>query len=325
MKRLSELLAGTDYTLSGVTPDVKISIPVSDSREAVANSLFICINGTRRNGENYAGDAVSAGAVACISERILPRLPCAAVPDVRCAAAHIWNNYYNHPSENMRLFGITGTSGKTSTSFFLKSILEHSGRKTGLIGSCGCYIGQRRLNIPGGETADIPAQMTTPDPKWLYGALSEMRNEGVTDAVIEVSSHAVYQHKTDALRFDYGIYTNLSPEHLDLHRDMDSYFAVKKTFLDNCDTVIYNRDDAYSDRFGKEKCYGYGADNAKAVRCDLSGVAYTLKYKDKTVCISTPVSGSFNLYNTMAAAAAAMCAGVVPQQPPRISAPHRAI
>ena len=314
--KLKELLCGIAYNLNGTDPETEISVPVTDSRRAKKDSLFICIDGTKRRGTDYLKNAKDNGAVACvISEASAKRselsISCITVPDTRVASAVIWNNYYNRPAEKMRLYGITGTCGKTTTAGILMGILNSAGRKTGLIGTSGVFSGGRKLEIQGSETGDIAAAMTTPDPEYLYGALAEMRENGVTDAVIEVSSHAIYQKKTEPLSFFCGVFTNLSAEHLDLHGDMESYFAVKKSFLDKCQILIYNRDDRYGKRFYPIG-YSYGLTNAENVIEHDGYMEFDFVAEEEKIRILSHNIGEFNIYNILAAITCARAAGVSP-------------
>lgn len=307
--KLSDLLCGIDHSLLGVSPDTEISVPVSDSRLACRNCLFLCIDGTKRNGKGYIKEAVSRGAAACVCEEPVKGVPSVTVSDVRSALSAVWNNFYGSPAKNMRLYGITGTNGKTSTSYFLKSILEASGRKTGLIGTSGCFAGDEEIELPGSEVSDYPAAMTTPDPGYLYRALAIMKERGVTDTVIEVSSHGIYHKRISALDFFCGVFTNLTPEHLDLHGDMETYFSVKKSFLDNCQIKIYNRDDKYGRRF-YPMLYSYGITDTENVRRCGDETAYVLKCGREKIRITSCIPGDFTLYNTMAAAKCAAAAGI---------------
>lgn len=310
--KLSRLLKNIRYELFGVDRECEISFPVSDSRAAGKNSLFFCIDGTKRSGRDHVQEAFSRGAAACVSEKTVAGCPCVKVENVREAAAHIWNNYYGDPARDMRLFGITGTNGKTSTARFLKSILDASGRKTGLIGTEGIFAGDDEVLLPGGEIPDIPASMTTPDPKTLYGALAIMHERGITDAVIEVSSHSIYQKKTAALDFFCGVFTNLSPEHLDLHGNMEEYFRVKKSFLDKCRIIVYNRDDKYGARF-YPMGHSYGITDAESIVLTEEKTEYYLRDVNGKIRISAEAAGDFTVYNTMAASTCALAAGIMPQ------------
>ena len=311
--KLSEILSGLEYTLSGVGEDTEISMPVTDSREAAKGSLFICIDGSRRCGADFAADAVKNGAAACAVQKNraekLSGLPTVTVEDARLCAAAAWNNYFGRPGESMRLYGITGTNGKTSTAAFLEAILRCGGRKTGSIGTLGCFAGGEKIERRGAEVSDIPASMTTPDPKYLYEELRLMKDAGVTDAVMEVSSHALLQKKTAPLRFEWGIFTNLSPEHLDCHKTMENYFRAKASLFDNCRHSLLNSDDPWAARLSGIRAGTYLTDK---VKCSSDGVSYTLNYAGMSLHISTCVAGSFTVYNTMLAAVCALEAGIAP-------------
>lgn len=306
---LSELLEGLEYATSGIyAEDIEISTPVTDSREAVPGSLFICIEGTRYSGRDFAVDAVRRGAVACVASRPVDGILTVCTFDTRLAAAVIWNNYYGRPSRHMRIFGITGTNGKTSTAEFLEGALRADGRKVGVIGTLGCRVGDTPIYCRGAEVSDVPAAMTTPDPKYLYGVLDEMRKMKVTDVVMEVSSHSLLQKKVAPLDFEVGIFTNLSPEHLDCHGDMETYFKVKSTLFDKCRKAVANGDDCYGKRLDALHVGMWAARDI-----DVSdGCSYTFQLDGAEVEIDTAVCGSFTVYNTMLAAAAAMLAGADP-------------
>ncbi len=304
---LSELLDGLEYSGGGeFADDIEISTPTTDSRECEKNSLFICLDGTRFCGEDFISEAKANGAVACVaSHSIECGMLCITVSDTRIAAAVIWNNFYRRPARSMRVFGITGTNGKTSTAMFLKSILEADGRRVGIVGTLGCSAMGTDIESRGAELTDVPASMTTPDPKYLYGVLKKMEDMGVDDVVMEVSSHSLLQKKVAPIDFEAGIFTNLSPEHLDCHGDMETYFNVKSTLFGRCRKSIINGDDPYGRRLE-----GIYAASDMAENVELScGCSYILNYGGAKIPIRTPVGGGFTLYNTMLSAIAALEAG----------------
>lgn len=304
---LCELLAGLEYRLFGLCTDIFVTEPFCDSREAVKGGLFICIKGTVVNGADFAEDAFQKGAVAAVAcERIAGR-PTVVVPDTRYAAAVIWNNYYKRPSRGMRLYGITGTNGKTSTLHFLSSCLRADGRKTGTIGTLGAFSSDGRIEIKTSEKAEGGAAMTTPDPKYLYGILAEFRSRGITDVVMEVSSHSILQRKTDALRFCTGIFTNLSPEHLDTHETMEEYYRVKASFVARCERRIVNKDSPECRRFAAAvPSLAVGIDDVSDITVDSGGVEYTFR----GARVSASVGGEFTVYNSLLAIVAANKSGV---------------
>lgn len=305
--KLCDLLTGLGYKLSDISPDTEIETPATDSRLCSDNSLFIAINGTRRSGEDHITEALSNGAAAVVCERRMKNVPCITVPDTRRAAALIWNNYFGNPARDMCLVGITGTNGKTSTSIFLKNILSASGRKTGLIGTLGAFVGEEKLSSSLGEVSDIAAAMTTPDPKYLYGALAKMKERGVNTVVMEVSSHSVLQKRIDALNFSLGIFTNLSPEHLDCHGNTEEYFRIKATFLGGCRKTAVNGDDPFGKRLSGIR---YSLSDTERVSLSDKETSYILNYCGRKIEIKTPVCGRFTVYNTLAAAYAALLVGV---------------
>lgn len=314
--QLTKLLDGIDCAFDEIKADTEISTPVTDSREAVDGSLFVCIKGSCRNGADYIEEAVKNGAAAYVTEKDM-QLPKSdlggavhiVTDDTRLCAAAVWNNYYGRPAKDMRLYGITGTNGKTSTAEFLESVLRCSGRKCGIIGTLGCRACGERIENSRAEVSDTPAAMTTPDPKYLYGALAHMKSLGITDVVMEVSSHALLQKKTAPLDFEWGIFTNLSPEHLDTHGTMENYFAAKASLFEHCRHALVNADDPWASRVSGIRAGAWLAHN---VHCGLDGVSYTLGYAGKSLNIRTRVAGSYTVYNTMLAAVCALEAGIEP-------------
>ena len=217
---LGELLRGVDVVRMHADPALPILSVVSDSRRAAPGCLFLCLHGTRTDGHLYIGDA-----------------------------AAVWNNYWGDPTRDMRVVAITGTNGKTSTSYLLRAVLSAAGYKTGLIGTVRCLVGADELDLGGGgEVADIPAAMTTPDPEYLSGAAAEMKRRGVEMLIFEATSHALAQHRPDAMRIDLGLFTNLSPEHLDYHGTMEAYLRAKARLFSLCPAGIVNAGDPYAAR-----------------------------------------------------------------------------
>ncbi|MCI8610815.1 MAG: UDP-N-acetylmuramoyl-L-alanyl-D-glutamate--2,6-diaminopimelate ligase [Clostridiales bacterium] len=305
--QLTKLLIGLDYTACGAPMDADISFPATDSRSVRPGGLFICLRGTVKDGHRYAREAILRGAVACICDTYLSGIPCILVKDTRQAAAVIWNNFYGNPGRALRLVGITGTNGKTSTLTFLSEILAAAGMQTGTIGTLGYRLGGRQIFWEGAENPDIPASMTTPDPRYLYGMLDYMKQNGAQTVVMEVSSHSLAQRKTAPLYFDTGIFTNLSAEHLDYHKDMESYFQAKASLFDNCKTSIVNGDDPYGRRI---RGIHVGLYMAKNRRIRPEGVAYQMQYRGRTLPIRSRVAGAFTVYNTMLSAIAALEMGI---------------
>ena len=305
--QLTKLLVGLDYTACGAPMDADISSPATDSRSVRPGGLFICLRGTVKDGHRYASEAILRGAAACICDTYLSGIPCILVKDTRRAAAVIWNNFYGNPGRSLRLVGITGTNGKTSTLTFLSRIFAAAGIQTGTIGTLGYQLGGRQISWEGAENPDVPAAMTTPDPRYLYGILDYMKQNGASTVVMEVSSHSLAQRKTAPLYFETGVFTNLSAEHLDFHKDMESYFQAKASLFDNCKTSVINGDDPYGRRI---RGIHAGLYMAKNRRIRPEGVAYQLQYRGRSLPIRSRVAGAFTVYNTMLSAIAALEMGI---------------
>ncbi len=308
---LNELLFGIQYKLRGVGGNIEVTRPCCDSRAVTRGSVFICIRGMSTDGELYIEEAMAAGAACIVAEKEYREYPCCVVNDSRYALAVMWNNYYRDPARGMRLFGITGTNGKTSTAEFLSAILKNDRRRVGVIGTLGCFADGEMIDCAGSEKVDAAAAMTTPDPEYLYGVLEQFRKRGVSDTVMEVSSHAIVQRKIDALRFYMGIFTNLSPEHLDCHGTMEEYFRVKASFVSRCRIRIVNADSPECRRFALSvPSEMVGGENIRDVSVFASRVSYILEYKGKRLNIKSSVGGDFTVSNTLLASVAALCAGV---------------
>ena len=306
---LNELLKGLDYRLCNISGDTEVTCPFSDSRLAIDGGLFISLNGKYTCGDKYLHEAIMKGAVGAVTEKRCS-FPSVRVKDTRYAASVIWNNFYKRPAEKMRLYGITGTNGKTSTLRFLASCLCADGRNVGTVGTLGCFAGEERLCSCTGEKVDGCSAMTTPDPACLYRVLAEFRKRGITDVVMEVSSHAIFQKKVDALSFDYGVFTNLTPEHLDFHKDMEEYFRVKASFVARCPVRVANGDDPECRRFAVGiPSYKIERRDAKALCETVGGVSYKADIQGP-LSIRSTVGGAFTVTNTLLALKTARLAGV---------------
>lgn len=325
---LSELLQGIQVISACLPPQLTVCNIVSDSRRVGRGDVFIALRGSRTDGHRFMAEAASRGAAAVIleSDRQPPDgIPFAVVPDTRLAAAQMWNNRFGDPTKNMKVIAVTGTNGKTSTSYILRAILRAAGYTVGLIGTVRCLCGDTEIDIGGGgEIADVPAAMTTPDPQYLYGAAARMRDMGADVLILEVSSHALAWHKVDALHINCGIFTNLSEEHLDYHGSMDAYLRAKARLFTLCPHGIINGDDPHASElmrlapqcsFTRFSSAGDPSADVRAVRlklCGMEGVEY-LYYADNAVFrVRCPVPGRYTVDNTLAAISAALHLGVDP-------------
>jgi len=291
------------------------------SNQVKKGDLFVAIPGTKRDGHHYITESITRGARAVIVEHLPPEpldVPVVAVADARKALAQISAAFFAHPSRELRLVGITGTNGKTTSSYVVESILRAAGRAVGVIGTINYRIkGKKR-----------PAPTTTPQSYDLQRLLREMIADGVQDVVMEVSSHALDQGRVRGCHFDVGVFTNLSPEHLDYHEDMDRYFAAKKRFFQEIlvETekdpwwAIINLDDpllrAFQEELSPLRGMTYGLDRGEVRASNrevtLQGIRATLTTPAGTVDIQTPLIGEYNLYNIMAATAVGVSLGVNP-------------
>ena len=325
---LYQLLSGVAVKDCHADSTMKIPTVVSDSRRVSRGCMFLCLRGVRTDGHRFIPQAKEGGAsVAVIDdmERAPVDLPYVLVENTRVAAAQIWNNYYGDPTKNMRVIAITGTNGKTSTSYILRAILAAAGYKTGLIGTVRCLCGEEEIDIGGGgEIADVPAAMTTPDPEYLYGAAAVMRDRGAEVLILEATSHALDLRKADALHIDVGIFTNLSPEHMDYHGTMERYLAAKARLFSLCPVGVILSDDPWAEslvtlapacRFIRCSASGKEEADVHALRCEMQGidgVSYVYYAKNTVFRLRCPVPGQFTVANTLLAAAAALYLGIDP-------------
>ena len=291
---------------------VEIASVTSNSREKVDRGLFFCIPGARFDAHDFAPQAVENGCAALVVERFLPiAVPQVRVSNGRAAMSRLAAAFYGNPARSMKLIGITGTKGKTTTSYMTKAICEQAGYRCGLIGTTGNMIGSRRL----------PGSLTTPDPIDLQRDLRAMADEGVQVVVMEVSSHAIDMHRLDGLNFEVGCYTNLSQDHLDYFHTMEQYFLTKKSFFTSgmVRNAALNADEETSPRVLESLTipyitYGICVDAdlfARDIEISEDGVAFELKLQGMhPVRVHLHMTGMFNIYNAMAAASCAMILGI---------------
>ncbi len=236
---LSSCLEGIDYKIVKGDVDLEIDSIALDSREALKKSLFVAISGFAVDGHNYISKAIANGAVAIIVEKdveIDADVTCIKVENSRLALACVSANFYHNPTHKLNLVGITGTNGKTSISYFIKALLDRQAKKTGVIGTMGTLIGTRKIETPN----------TTPESLTLQKICNEMVTESVAYCLMEVSSHALDLNRVSFCAFKSGIFTNLTPDHLELHKDMAHYFEAKAKLFDMTQrTNIINADDVY--------------------------------------------------------------------------------
>ena len=281
---------------------------ITDSTEKIRRSgAFVCIRGEKTDGHRYAHEALKRGAAVIICEYDIGIENSVIVSDTRKAYALMCAAFYGSCHKKLSMIGITGTNGKTTTSYILKKILDDAGYRTGLIGTVSVIIGDEKY----------PADLTTPDPADLHRYLMLMNIAGCDVCIMEVSSQALIQQRVYGICFDCGIFTNLSSEHLDYHRTPENYRQAKRILFENSKSAVLNGDDACCDYMGRVcrgRTFTYGrteADiTAEKIKLSCEGVSYTLKTPEDEYPVSFEMMGEFNVYNSLAALSAAYLTGV---------------
>ena len=212
--------------------------PICDSRGEVKDKIFVCIKGDRHDGHTDAAGVLRRGAAAIVTQKKLGLPREYTVPDTRAALARLCARYWGEPAKELRIIGITGTNGKTTTAHLLCHLLQSAGIKTGRIGTDGIVWGEKTQ----------PNPYTTPPPTELHRILHQMVEDGITTVVMEVSSQALEQRRVEGITFAAAVFTNLSPEHLDYHGDMERYFASKAKIFSQCRCAVINTADPYGRR-----------------------------------------------------------------------------
>lgn len=310
--KIKDLLCGVNIIDMGNAADIEISGVTANNSKIDKNFAFIAVAGTKFDGHSFIADAAEKGAVCAIVEYIPENcpIPCVVVENTRLASSYIFSNAFGNPERDMKIVGVTGTNGKTSTVFMLEKIFSDAGYRTGLLGTV--------KNMWCGKVHE--ASMTTPVPEDLYEMFAKMRDEGVEYLFMEVSSHSIALGRVAPLKFEVGIYTNLTPEHLDFHVDMNDYAKTKEKLFENSKLGLFCADNEYTLASAKKnicKSYTFGIDNEgdfKAENSDFSsvkGIEYTLVAPSgKKLDIVSSMAGKFSVYNTMGAVAAATLLGI---------------
>lgn len=310
------LLDGAEILSQSGNPDVT-SVEY-DSRRVKPGSLFVAMQGETSDGNRFIDQAILAGAVAIVTDspKENPRegVAWALVPHGRRALARISENFYKRPAERLAVIGITGTNGKSTTAFLVEAILAAAGRKSALIGTIEYHVAGRTY----------PAPHTTPEALELARLFSEAVGQGATDAVMEVSSHALAQQRIFGVPFDVAVFTNLTRDHLDYHKSMEEYFAAKRALFEGCGTdapraSVTNLDDEYGAKlaeFSRKRSsvvltYGLTRGEFHAEKVDITprGTRFDLVALQEKIAIFSPLIGRVNVYNILAAAAACFARG----------------
>ena len=309
--KLKELLKGIEVL--DATADMEMEIPrVSyDSRATQPGDLFVAMTGFAADGHAFIGKARAAGAAAVLCQKLPedPAVPYVRVADSRRALAEVGANFFGHPADSMTMVGVTGTNGKTTTTYLLKSILEQAaGAKVGLIGT--------NQNMIGEEV--IPTERTTPESFELQRLFAQMRDAGCTHVVMEVSSHALALDRVYGVHYAVGIFTNLTQDHLDFHKTMEAYCDAKAILFRNCDAGVCNADDPWTERLLKDatcRKFSYAEQAAADLRAEnvcleADHVAFDAVTKKKSVPIRVNIPGGFMVYNTLDVLGAALMLGI---------------
>ena len=309
--RLDQILRDLPSSQVEGDPRTEIDSLAFDNRQVEPGALFFCVRGLGSDGHDYAPAAVEAGAVALVCERPLGLgVPEVIVPDSRAAMAPAAAAFNGNPTADLKVAGITGTNGKTTTAFLLHDILEYAGIHSGLMGTV--------KQLVGGE--EEPVERTTPEAIDLQAAFRRMEQSGDEACVMEVSSHAMVMHRADAIEFDVAVFTNLTQDHLDFHEDMEDYFAAKRLlFASGPKASVVNIDDPYGQRLTTEfdvitySAEGNAADyTASEVQFDASGANFLVESEHGDLIVRTALPGRFNVANALAALASAIALGVAP-------------
>ncbi len=294
--------------MGGDAPHIEISSLAYSSRQVEPGSLFFCVPGFRADGHDFAPDAVERGAAALVCERPLGlEVPEVVVADVRAAMGPAAARFHGDPTQELRVIGVTGTNGKTTTAFLTRALLEGAGVRTGLLGTVKSVVGGR----------DEPVERTTPEAIDLQATFRRMLDAGDRACVMEVSSHALHLCRTGGIRFRCGVFTNLTQDHLDFHANMEDYFFAKRRLFAVAETAVLNADDPYGKRLADDLdgpvTYAIEADadyRATNVRFDPSGSSFTCHTPDGELELALALPGPFNVQNALAAVACARLMGV---------------
>lgn len=307
--KLNQLLRGIDTLEFSADSELEITGVSYDSRQTKPGGLFVAMEGYETDGHKFIPMARENGA-ACVLCRRKPEagIPYVLTSDPRAALAQVGKNWYGDPAASMKLIGVTGTNGKTTTTYLLKDILEQAaGAKVGLIGT--------NQNMIGSEV--IPTERTTPESFELQGLFQRMADAGCTHVVMEVSSHALYLRRVDGIHFAAGIFTNLTQDHLDFHGTMENYCDAKALLFQRCEAGIYNADDPWSARMmenascRKISISEHSGDlTAQHIRLSAEGVSFDVASAGETVPVHVGIPGGFMVYNALGVLAAAQALGI---------------
>ena len=309
--KLGELLRNLDVLDASAAMDMEIGGVSYDSRETQPGDLFVAIRGFESDGHKFIPAAMARGAAAVLCEEApSDGTPYVRVADCRKGLAYVSREFFGDPAKEMTLIGITGTSGKTTSSYLIKHMLEMKlDAKVGLIGTNGNMIGSECLH----------SDHTTPESYELHKLFRRMADEGCTHVVMEVSSHALALERVAGIEYDVGVYTNLSQDHLDLHGTMEEYAAAKRLLFRQCKLGCLNADDKWTDFMlngATCKAMTFSAESdsadltAKDIRLSATGVRFAAVYKDELALTRLAIPGNFSVHNALGAIAIGLSLGI---------------
>jgi len=319
--KLNELLRGLTVLSATADMEMEISDVSYDSRATKQGDLFVAMTGFAVDGHTFIGKAAAAGAAAVLCEKVpeCEEIPYVQVADSRRALAVVGANWFGHPADHMTMVGVTGTNGKTTTTYLLKAILEQAlGAKVGLIGT--------NQNMIGEEV--IPTERTTPESFEVQRLFARMRDAGCTHVVMEVSSHALVLDRVYGVEYEVGVFTNLTQDHLDFHHTMEEYCDAKSILFRSCRSGVYNADDGWAERLMADatcKTLSYGVNTAADLRAEnleleSDHIAFTAVNGEGTAKIRVGIPGGFMVYNTLDVLGAALMLGVSLEQSAQVLA-----
>ena len=319
--KLEYLLSNAGYECPEKIKELEIRNITSSSKNVSDKDIFVCIKGLCADGHSFIDYALGRGAALIIAqddqrESIRCDAPIMFVKNTRVALSRLCAAFYNNPQKSLKIIGVTGTNGKTTTSRMLYEIIKKHGKSCGFIGTTGNIAPSGRLDI---RSDDDCANMTTPDPAELYKILSIMLSDRAEYVVMEVSSHSLVQMRVEPIEFEYGIFTNLTQDHLDFHKNMDEYFRAKSKLFYKCKRAIVNIDDIYGRRLCENisapiKCTIEGREAqymATQIKYDGdSGIEYKLSSRLSNLRVKVSSPGRFTVYNSLMAIACALEMGI---------------
>lgn len=292
-------------------PEQTVSSVTCDSRQVRHGSVFVCIRGSLSDGHSHVAQALERGAQLIVAQQDCGLPNQILVQDTRKVYSRLCAAFFGHPARRLRMIAVTGTNGKTTTAWLIHHALCRMGKTAGLIGTVCNRIG---------ETDSFPARYTTPDAWELNELLAQMVQRGCTDVVLEASSHAMEQKRLEGCRFACGIFTNLTPEHLDYHSDMEHYYRAKRELFCQCDAAVVHQDDAYGRRLMGEltaegvPVWGFGTGQDTTLRAEkielfADRCQCSLCFDQQQEHAVLPLPGTFSVENLLAAVAALLRCG----------------